>query len=128
MAKYIINIEDGEADESNNGELCVTAIINDRLSVKKLTPYEEPEQEKPGQWRGKDYWYVDHLGEIKAGLDGRLQSDNWRYVSGNYFKTKEEAEEYRESLIAYNELKAFAEPDNALWDGWVSEKISGERR
>lgn len=43
--------------------------------------------------------------------------DKWTYKSGNYCQTEEECEELKQSLIVYNELKAYAEPDNAVWDG-----------
>lgn len=117
MAKYIIELDDDEEVRDKNE---VSILTKYEWVTKKLTPYEEPEQEKPKRWRAEHncvYYYVDDFGAPTYTNDSETAFEKWHYESGNYFKTKEEAEEYKESLIVYNELKAYAEPDDAVWDG-----------
>lgn len=55
------------------------------------------------RWRaekGEDYWYVNDCGAIKYYHDYRDVVDNFRFTTGNYFKTKKEAKAYKEYLIA----------------------------
>lgn len=125
MAKYIIELDDGREIKNigikDMSFLSGKLIVNEE-SMFKLTPYEEPEQEKPKRWRaekGENYWCLDSCGEAIKNTDDYWIGDKWRYESGNYFKTKEEAEYYKESLIVYNKLKAYAEPEDAVWDKYI---------
>lgn len=50
---------------------------------------------------GEIYWYIDEYCNVDCEYDnGSKGTDNFRYVIGNYFKTEEEAEAYKEYLIA----------------------------
>lgn len=64
------------------------------------------------RWRaekGEGYWYVNDCGAIKHYHDYRDVVDNFRFTTGNYFKTKKEAEAYKEYLIARQVLLDDAE-------------------
>lgn len=58
-----------------------------------LGSYESPKVEK---WRaniGNIYYHINRFGECVESADVRVLIDDNLYNSGNYFKTKEEAEE-----------------------------------
>ena len=64
------------------------------------------------RWRaekGEGYWYVNDCGAIKHYHDYRDVVDNFRFTTGNYFKTEKEAEAYKEYLIARQVLLDDAE-------------------
>lgn len=123
MAKYIIELNDDREIKGigirDMSFLSGKLIVNEE-SLSKLAPYEEPEPEKLKRWRANKndgYFVVDTDGYIGKEVECGEACDDWYYLSGNYFRTEEEAEEYKESLIVYNELKAYAEPDDAVWNG-----------
>lgn len=70
------------------------------------------EEKKPvKRWRAKEnghFYYVDSGGTIFKIIDGCFDKDNYRYNAGNYFKTEQEAENYKEKLLIYQELKDLA--------------------
>lgn len=73
------------------------------------------------RWRASDhrFFYVDLDGEIEKAY--RADSgDNFLYDTGNYFKTEEEAEKYREKLLATQRVKDFIAEKNAE-QGWVAD-------
>lgn len=70
-----------------------------------------PDKVVPRRWRAEDkkfFWYVGSDGCILNSLDHRTNDDDKRYSLGNYFKTKEEAEEYRDNLLTKQKLKDLA--------------------
>lgn len=64
------------------------------------------------RWRGcqkQEYWAInDKDGHILAFEEWGDEMDNYRYITGNYFKTEEEAEEYKENFITKQKLKDLA--------------------
>ena len=46
------------------------------------------------------YYYVNSYGIVSCSYDYRNEDDNYLYGIGNYFKTEEEAEAYREYFLA----------------------------
>lgn len=61
---------------------------------------EIPEEYK--RWRAKEdykYWYIDSCGQVDYCWEFEDNGDD-SYAIGNYFKTEEEAEAYKEYLIA----------------------------
>lgn len=71
------------------------------------------EEKKPvKRWRAEKgigkYCYMDSYGEAYICIDDYMDYDDYRYETGNYFKTKEEAENYQEKLLIYQELKGIA--------------------
>lgn len=65
--------------------------------------FEEIEESKNKRWRaeyGEGYWYVSDGGYICRGTEDRHDVDDHRFLTGNYFKTRKEAEAYKEYLLA----------------------------
>ena len=54
------------------------------------------------------YYYLNDCGGIEIETDEDYPVDNFRYSIGNYFETKEEAENYKEKLIIEQELRDIA--------------------
>ena len=62
---------------------------------------EMPEQYK--RWRAKEnggHYFVDDWGDVDYNYDAGFPPSTFRYNIGNYFKTEEEAEAYKEYLLA----------------------------
>lgn len=77
-------------------------------------------QENNGMWipkRGERYWYIDGCGEVFYTINKFMPKDEKRFLVGNVFKTKEEAEFAVEKLKVLAELKVFAESKDRKWDG-----------
>lgn len=56
---------------------------------------------KPKRWRAelnKHYWYLDSFLIVSGDLERLVTSNDLRYNLGNYFKTKEQAEEASEKI------------------------------
>lgn len=87
------------------------------VELKKLLGIKENKVWKPK--RGDFYWFINQKGEIaNDGFIPNVYYDKWNMLSGNYFKTKEEAEWYREHLIVTQELKEFALENNECEINW----------
>ena len=127
MSKYVIDLKGDKGVINGRGikSIIVCDAIGREFHNCELLPYEEPEaeaeEEKPKKWRadvGHHYYYLDSVGDIGKIIDNTCMFDNWRYLSGNYFKARDEAGFYKESLLVYNELKEYAVPnDEQVWDG-----------
>nr|DAJ92008.1 MAG TPA: hypothetical protein [Caudoviricetes sp.] len=68
-----------------------------------LTDWFEEIPEESKRWRaeyGEEYWYASDGGHICCGTEDGHIVDNHRFLTGNYFKTREEAEAYKEYLLA----------------------------
>ncbi len=68
------------------------------------------ESRKPKRWRAKkgdEYWYIDGIIHPCQGKEDMIRTDYTRYKIGNYFRTREEAqqaaEEVRKTLIKFHE-------------------------
>lgn len=71
----------------------------------------ELDKESTTRWRAKDSWvyyYIDYEGIITEEQEKYTSFDDYCYTVGNYFKTREEAEEYRDNLITKQKLKDLA--------------------
>lgn len=55
--------------------------------------------------KGEGYWYLNDYGVPYADRDYGFIQDNHRYIIGNYAKTEEELEEYRNYLVALQIIK-----------------------
>lgn len=70
------------------------------------------EQEKSvKRWRANEeenYWCVDESGIAVKYTENGHTVDNFNYVKGNYFKSKEEAEQYLKNLKTKQKLKDLA--------------------
>ena len=78
----------------------------------QINELEEKEITKSGKrWRGvKDrfYWYIEGDCEVYGEYETDDDYDNARYETGNYFRTKEEAEKTAEKIKIYARLKDLA--------------------
>ena len=54
------------------------------------------------------YYCISSCGYVTDFRENDCSIDNFRYETGNYFKTENEAREYREKLIIYQNLKDLA--------------------
>ena len=84
---YDHNIQICTAEEKALIEEKVKA-INEKYGVKK-------------RWRAEEdneYYYIDSEFSIRSDNDNYVISDNNKYMNGNYFRTKEQAEEYAEYM------------------------------
>ena len=74
--------------------------------------FEEVEESENKRWMAKEngeYCYIDDYMGASACEDWKDNADNFRYSTGNYFKTKEEAKNYKEYLLARQVLLDDAE-------------------
>ena len=128
MAKYIIELNDDEVLKMNNGKhaICIICImsgesINETI-IHDLIPVINNKDDKchNKRWRAKranNYLYNTDYGHINMQLELNEDIDDWRYESGNYFRTYDEVVFYRHSLIIYTKLKDYAVPDDEqVWD------------
>lgn len=88
----------------------------DELKAFKPTEYK--------RWRayGDSYYYIEDCGDFDHRYEGHYTIDDYRYNTGNYFKTKKEAEQHKAYLLALQTIKDDAEgwiPD------WRSDKYHG---
>lgn len=91
----------------------------DELKANKPTEYKG--------WRayGDSYYYIEDCGDFNYfnyRYEGRDRIDDYRYNTGNYFKTEKEAEQHKAYLLALQIIKDDAEgwiPD------WRSDKYHG---
>jgi hypothetical protein len=60
---------------------------------------------------GVKYWYVNDSFEIDYNQEMDDVDDDFKYVSGNYFNTKEQAILYRDQLNEWLKLKSIADGD-----------------
>jgi len=72
------------------------------------TPPSEPVKPVPIRWRAEEnerYFYVYDNGAIAYCDEKRHGADTYRYKSGNYYKTKEEAEQHERHQFYTQKLK-----------------------
>lgn len=65
--------------------------------------FEEIEEYKNKRWRAKEnggHYFVDDWGDVDYNYDAGFPPSTFRYNIGDYFKTEEEAEAYKEYLLA----------------------------
>ena len=116
--KFIIELED-EVNGLRKAKGFNTLVF-DQNGVNKLTPYEEKKEAPNGRWKPekfKTYWLINHDGTISdvTWIDGEFDHDF--FAIGNCFRTKEDAEFAVERLKVIAELKEYAEPEDAEWNG-----------
>lgn len=75
---------------------------------------------KKERWRAEScegYWYVSDCGKVNLVNECEMDSDNYRYNSYNYFKTKEAAEKYAKVLNTQAKIREVAEDNEPMdWD------------
>jgi hypothetical protein len=80
------------------------------LNLLEKNGFIEEVKETKKRWRAKKgeyYWYLEYHYSNAVGTSDEWESeiDNIRYLTGNYFKTKKEAEEYKNYLLADTKIK-----------------------
>lgn len=80
-------------------------------------------EEIPGEckrWRaeyGEKYWCIGGNGHIYCSTEDEHSTDSYRFNTGNYFKTEEEAEAYQGYLLAKQKLIDSAKGYKPVLDG-----------
>lgn len=98
-------------------------ILNNKEYEVEVSEEQVKEIEKPKykRWRAEmdnGYYYLDDFGDVQCEEDQRVDIDDFRYNIGNYFKTEEEAEEYKKKLLYQQQYKDFIGEDLATKDDW----------
>jgi hypothetical protein len=115
-SKYDNNIEIIISGVNNKNEEC---LIADRWANEKdidrefilVTQHEcetEPKETEYKPWRAnkhEKYWFLNGGGITTFAIEEDDLYDNYHYASGNYFETKEKAENYKDYLLAKQTLK-----------------------
>lgn len=109
----------------------------ERLKAAKI------EAEQPKRWKPKgdeEYWGVDYNGLIFKNSCGNDDVDNWCYLTGNCFKTKEETEYYKKQIEYTARYKNYIEEHSepldwnnrnqikySAWFGFTSKEVHTEQ-
>ena len=92
----------------------------DELKANKPTEYK--------RWRACDdqlYFKIDNLGDVEEIVEIGYSSDDYRYNTGNYFKTEKEAEQHKAYLLALQTIKDDVEGFAPDWEDENQEKWHG---
>lgn len=76
---------------------------------------ESKEEKKGKRWRAEvndTYYYINDCGCVNVSYENNDEFDNYRYKMRNYFKTDEEAVEYKKIMTTYYDLMDLAEELN----------------
>lgn len=76
---------------------------------------ESKEEKKGKRWRAKindTYFYINDVGYADVSHENNDSFDKYRFKTRNYFKSEEEAEEYKEVMNTYYDLMDLAEELN----------------
>lgn len=88
--------------------------MQDELNKLKQVKVEEPKRWKPEV--GDLYYCVCDGGTIIQDVWEDCITDNWRYLTGNIFKTKQEAEEHKKKIEIQAQFKNFVEEHSEKLD------------
>ena len=94
----------------------------------KLAEAEKIKVEQPKRWKPEckmGYYYLDDYGDLLHDLWYGAEDDEWRYLTGNCFKTEEEAEEYKKQIEYTARYKNYIEEHSRPldWDDWEQNKF-----
>lgn len=65
------------------------------------------------------YYFINNEGMVSMGIEQHRPLDDFRYNSGNYFKTDEQAKDFRENILTKQALKDLAlELNNGVELNW----------
>lgn len=103
-------------------------ILNGKEYEIELTEEQVEEIEKPKykRWQAKTgygYWYMDSYGEVRKTADYYTPKDNFHFSIGNYFKTEEEADEYKKKLIYRQQYKDYIGEDIPTKEDWENNNL-----
>ena len=102
-------------------------IINKREYEVEVTEEQlkEIENLSKKRWRacnGEYYFYIDVGGYIGHETEMYCESDDFKYLIGNYFKTHKEAEEYKQKLIYQQQYKDYVNEHNECDIDWKDQE------
>ena len=95
-----------------------------QFTINDIDNFDEWFEEIPKnkRWRAEyneKYWCNDGNGGIYSSTEDGHKADSYRFLTGNYFKTEEEAEVYKEYLIARQVLL-----DDAKGGKWKKREVN----
>ena len=76
---------------------------------------ESMQPEKSWPQEGDKYWTITDSGNCDYWLWGNHPADNWRVVSGNCFRTKQEAEQARDQILLKGKILKMLKELNGDW-------------
>lgn len=86
----------------------------------------EIEKPKHKRWRaetGCRYWFMLSYGEAIETTEYYTPEDNYLFSTGNYFKTEEEADEYKKKLIYRQQYKDYIGEDIPTKGDWENNNL-----
>jgi len=111
--KYKIN-EKGILFSSIDGRQWDSSLLsyNDILQ----SDFTEVPQKRWRAEKNKYYWFMDNSGSVIQSREDFKAQNLWHYSTGNYFKTEQEAENYREKLLIIQAVQDWANEHNDVID------------
>lgn len=68
---------------------------------------------------GMPYFFINNEGMVSRGIEQHRPLDDFRYNSGNYFETEEQAKDFKENILTKQALKDLAlELNNGVEINW----------
>lgn len=103
-------------------------ILNNKEYEVEITEEQVKEIEKPKykRWRAEmdnGYYYLDDFGDILCVQDQIVDIDDFRYNTGNYFKTEDEVYEYKKKLLYRQQYIDYIGEDLVTKDDWKDDNI-----
>lgn len=105
-----------------------------KISDESYKEFEKAVQE-PKRWRAKKagkYYFVDGDGDVMTRTETNHEYDDYRYNTGNYFKTEKEAEHHKKYVLAQQKIKDsgdevdWADEDSAKYSvyyDWLTKEL-----
>jgi hypothetical protein len=97
----------------------VTISEEELKNLIKQNPELKEEKKSGKRWRAEEsclYYYIDIYGDVESITEYGDAIDNYRYNTGNYSQTKEQAEAHRDRLLA---IQKVTDAINELNEGWT---------
>lgn len=101
-----------ESWEGKSKEQIIESLMNELKEINK-------EEKINKRWEpeiGETYYYSHSLGLVSSAIWDNNRADDWRYLTGNVFKTEQGAKEYRKKLEIQAQFKNFVEERNEELD------------
>lgn len=103
-------------------------ILNNKEYEVEVSEEQVKEIEKPKckRWRAKTgcrYWFMLSYGEVIETTEYYTPEDNFLFSTGNYFKTEEEADEYKKKLIYRQQYKDYIGEDIPTKGDWENNNL-----
>ncbi len=121
MSKYIIEVDDNAVANGCYSIVGTNNVLVCPNGLDKLQKYEEPveklEEENPWPQIADKYYCISGNNVVSEHLLDGCGFGRAHMRIGNCFRTKEEAEFMVERLKVLAEMRKFAEPFDAKWDG-----------